>query len=71
MKRNYDEASGVTGTTLFVGKEIERTPAYGMKTLFVVGTDTPVAEILVLAKESYTCIQQRLCKSLFTQCLIC
>ncbi len=47
MKRNYDEASGVTGTTLFVGKEIERTPAYGMKTLFVVGTDTPVAEILV------------------------
>lgn len=51
MKRNYDEASGVTGTTLFVGKEIERTPAYGMKTLFVVGTDTPVAEILVLAKE--------------------
>jgi hypothetical protein len=36
MKRDY-----TTGTqdsvNFFVGKEIERTPAYGMKTLFVVG----------------------------------
>lgn len=36
MKRNY-----TTGTaeaiTFFVGEEIEKTPAYGMKTLFVVG----------------------------------
>jgi hypothetical protein len=37
MKRNY-----TTGTkediTFFVGTEIEHTPAFGMKTLFVVGT---------------------------------
>jgi hypothetical protein len=46
MKRNYDKASGVTDITLFVGKEIERTPAYGMKTLFVVGTETSLAEII-------------------------
>jgi len=36
MKRDY--TSGTQDTvTFFVGKEIERTPAYGMKTLFVVG----------------------------------
>jgi hypothetical protein len=36
MKRNYD--SGVAdNVTFFVGIEIEYTPAYGMKTLFVVG----------------------------------
>ena len=36
MKRNY--VDGVKeNVTYFVGTEIERTPAYGMKTLFVVG----------------------------------
>jgi len=36
MKRNYK--TGVSEqVTLFTGIEIERTPAYGMKTLFVVG----------------------------------
>lgn len=36
MKRDY--ADGVTdNATLFFGTEIEKTPAYGMKTLFVVG----------------------------------
>ena len=36
MKRDYK--SGTTeGITFFVGNEIEKTPAYGMKTLFVVG----------------------------------
>ena len=36
MKRNYD--SGVADSiTFFTGVEIEKTPAYGMKTLFVVG----------------------------------
>jgi hypothetical protein len=40
MKRNYD--SGVADSiTFFVGIEIERTPAYGMKTLFVVGVHDP------------------------------
>jgi len=41
MKRDY-----TTGETddavLFIGTEIERTPAYGMKTLFVVGHDHSV-----------------------------
>ncbi len=37
MKRTYTE--GIKESiTFFVGIEIERTPAYGMKTLFVVGT---------------------------------
>jgi hypothetical protein len=36
MKRDYKD--GVQeGITFFVGQEIERTPAFGMKTLFVVG----------------------------------
>jgi len=40
MKRTYTE--GVKESiTFFVGIEIERTPAYGMKTLFVVGTHDP------------------------------
>jgi len=40
MKRDY--TSGVAGDiTFFTGVEIEKTPAYGMKTLFVVGTHDP------------------------------
>lgn len=40
MKRDY--ASGVKeNITLFIGTEIEKTPAYGMKTLFVVGVHDP------------------------------
>jgi hypothetical protein len=36
MKRDYTD--GVNeGVTFFVGTEVEHTPAYGMKTLFVVG----------------------------------
>ena len=36
MRRDYE--TGVSNdVTFFVGTEIERTPAYGMKTLFVVG----------------------------------
>ena len=36
MKRDYKD--GVQeGITFFIGQEIERTPAFGMKTLFVVG----------------------------------
>ena len=36
MKRNYD--SGIADSiTFFTGVEIEKTPAYGMKTLFVTG----------------------------------
>ena len=37
MKRDYE--SGVLDTpTMFTGVEVEKTPAYGMKTLFVTGT---------------------------------
>jgi hypothetical protein len=44
MKRDYKE--GVKeNITLFTGIEIERTPAYGMKTLFVVGTMNPQAVV--------------------------
>ena len=40
MKRNYQ--SGETDAiTFFVGIEIEHTPAYGMRTLFVVGEHDP------------------------------
>jgi hypothetical protein len=40
MKRTYTE--GIKESiTFFVGVEIERTPAYGMKTLFVVGVHDP------------------------------
>lgn len=43
MKRDYD--SGVKDDVIFfTGNEIEHTPAYGMKTLFVVGIQ-PVEEI--------------------------
>lgn len=54
MKRNYDDATNVNNVSLFVGKEIERTPAHGMETLFVVGTDYTVDEIIDYAKE-YQC----------------
>ena len=49
MKRNYDKATSKSGITMFVGKEIERTPAHGMKTLFVVGTDHTVEDIILTA----------------------
>jgi hypothetical protein len=49
MKRDYTD--GVKeNTTYFTGVEIEHTPAYDMKTLFVVGTQR-AEEIIDLAKE--------------------
>lgn len=43
MKRDYD--SGVKDDAIFfIGNEVEHTPAYGMKTLFVVGIQ-PIDEI--------------------------
>ena len=38
MKRNYNQAENVEDVIFFTGKEIEHTPAYGMETLFVTGT---------------------------------
>ena len=52
MKRNYD--SGVADSiTFFTGIEIEKTPAYGMKTLFVTGVQDSYF-IMDLARE-YKC----------------
>lgn len=49
MKRNYDE--GVKeNIKFFVGKEVEKTPAFGMKTLFVTGLQD-VSEIQRIADD--------------------
>lgn len=51
MKREYD--TGIAeAITFFTGKEIEKTPAYNMQTLFVVGVQS-VASILEMAGEHY------------------
>lgn len=50
MKRNYQ--SGVSESAdYFFGTEVEHSPAYGMKTLFVVGVK-PVEEILKLVNDT-------------------
>ena len=50
MKRDY--TSGVSeNITYFTGIEIEKTPAYGMKTLFVVGVQDPYV-IMELARNN-------------------
>lgn len=65
MKRNYN--SGISEQVdFFIGREVERTPAYGMKTLFVVGlhdvnlienmlpdTNDPIKHIFFGANHSY------------------
>lgn len=40
MKRDYETGTHIE-VTMFIGTEIEKTPAYGMKTLFVVGIQDP------------------------------
>jgi hypothetical protein len=50
MKRKYDTGTS-EDVTFFVGTEIERTPAYGMKTLFVVGVQD-ASVILNLVKNN-------------------
>ena len=50
MKRNYN--TGIEeAITFFTGIEIEKTPAYGMKTLFVTGVNDPYV-IMELARNS-------------------
>ncbi len=51
MKRDYSDGVA-TDITFFTGTEIEKTPAFGMKTLFVVGVQN-VPTILELAGEHY------------------
>ena len=41
MKRDYTIGNTEQPVTFFIGTEIERTPAYGMRTLFVVGVHNP------------------------------
>lgn len=54
MKRDY--TTGVAeNITFFTGIEIEKTPAFGMLTLFVVGVHNP-EEILKIVKESHSYI---------------
>ncbi len=50
MKRDYKDGIA-SDITFFTGVEIEKTPAYGMKTLFVVGVHDPYT-ILDIVKES-------------------
>lgn len=47
MKRDYTQGTA-EAITFFVGDEVEKTPAYGMKTLFVVGVHE-ADEVLKLA----------------------
>jgi hypothetical protein len=49
MKREYDTGKAES-ITYFIGVEIERTPAFGMNTMFVVGVQR-TEEIIALAKE--------------------
>ena len=51
MKRDYTTSNNVTGVTYFVGTEIEHTPAFGKKTLFVVGIQD-AAEIIEMASNN-------------------
>ena len=52
MKRNYN--TGIKNDVIFfIGKEVEKTPAYNKKTLFVVGLQ-PVDEIINLYR-NYNC----------------
>ena len=50
MNRDYDTGTANT-VSLFIGKEIEKTPAYGMQTLFVVGIQN-VDKLKELAKNN-------------------
>lgn len=50
MIRDYANSSNIDNVTFFVGEEIERTPAYGMKTLFVVGVQDSTY-VMALATE--------------------
>jgi hypothetical protein len=50
MKRDYTIGNTEKPVAFFTGIEIERTPAYGMRTLFVTGVQL-AEEIITLAKE--------------------
>lgn len=57
MKREYTTGTA-TDITFFIGDEIEKTPAYGMRTLFVVGVHEPEVIIdLLKTKLAYSDIK--------------
>jgi len=56
MKRDYTDGSA-EGITFFTGVEIEKTPAYGMKTLFVVGDHDP-ATVLHIANDTQSYLDE-------------
>ena len=56
MKREY-ETGTAEGITFFIGTEIERTPAFGMRTLFVVGTHDPQI-VLHIANDTQSLLEE-------------
>lgn len=50
MKRVYDQGDKIDNVQYFVGTEVEHTPQYGKRTLFVVGVNDP-EEIMWWAEE--------------------
>lgn len=51
MDRVYDNGTSNT-VTMFVGTEVEHTPAHGMRTLFVVGVHSPDRIVELVKQES-------------------
>ena len=49
MKRDYEDET-TSGVTFFVGTEVEKTPAFGMRTLFVTGIQDIVETINIAAE---------------------
>jgi hypothetical protein len=57
MKREYNTGTS-EAVTFFIGDEIEKTPAFGMKTLFVVGVHEPeVITALLTLRLAYSNIE--------------
>ena len=50
MKRIYKDTATTDAVTVFTGVEIEHTPAFGMRTLFIVGLQNPL-DIVRIAQE--------------------
>jgi len=58
MKRPYNtNTSATTATKFFLGHEVEQTPAYGKKTLFVIGVQ-PTVDIEKILFDPYTLINK-------------
>ena len=55
MDRPYTTGNSGNTVTFFIGTEVEKTPAFGLKTLFVVGAH-PTNEITKILEDPYTSI---------------